>query len=125
MHAGSGPGLTPRPLGQKSGAEAVTLSLLEMPQHNHIATTDAKMYAEGRPGNSVDPTGNMLAAQRAGGTNMYRANVAAEDVQMDSAMVQATTTIGSSGSSQPHFNMQPYTAVNFVICLQGIFPSRS
>jgi len=35
------------------------------------------------------------------------------------------TTVTNVGGSQPHENRQPFLVVNFVIALQGIFPSRN
>ena len=55
MHAGNGPGLTPRQLGSRSGAATVTLTPGEVPSHNHA------MRASPNPGESPDPTGNTLA----------------------------------------------------------------
>jgi microcystin-dependent protein len=37
----------------------------------------------------------------------------------------APEMIGSAGGSQAHENMQPYLAINFIIALVGIYPSRS
>ncbi|WP_408006102.1 phage tail protein, partial [Roseovarius atlanticus] len=51
----------------------------------------------------------------------------ADDVTMDSAMLQVdtTVTVNNAGGSQSHNNMQPYLAVNYIIALFGIFPSRN
>jgi microcystin-dependent protein len=117
LHEGQGPGLSPRTLGQKGGHEQVTLTTAEMPSHNHAVT--ARMRAEGRPGSLTDPTGNMLAS----GTGIYRANAAAEDVDMDPAMIAVTQQ--NTGGGQPFITMGPYLALNFIIALQGLFPSRS
>ena len=101
MHVGNGPGLTPRPWGQKSGAESVTLTVAEMPQHGHAVTAD--------PGNTSSPVDNLPAESN------------------DS--IYATGTSGSvgpkAGGNQPHNNMPPFQTVHFIIALQGIFPSRS
>ena len=120
-----GPGLTFRREGERSGTERVTLTQLEMPNHSHAANvqTTANMLAESRPGTASTPAGNMLAA----GTNIFRPNAVADDVTMDSAMLQVDTTVSlaNTGGSQSHDNMQPYLAVNYIIALEGIFPSRN
>lgn len=113
VHYGSGPGLTPRQIGQRSGQEGVTLTPAQLPSHNHAA----QMKAESRPANLTDPTNAILA----NGPTAYRANTPAEDVNMDANAV----TIANTGGNQPHDNMMPYAAVNFCIALFGIFPSRS
>jgi len=95
-------------LGQTGGAESHTLTQQELPTHIHI------LNGTSSDGTQAIPVGNLLAR---GATQLYAppANLAA----MNAASV--TTT----GGSQPHTNMQPYLTLNFVIALQGIFPSRN
>ena len=107
MGAGNGPGLTPRPLGQRSGAEQVTLSGAEMASHSHtlLAYDDST---------KSDPQGAYF------GTTENPAYGAAQNmVAMDGA------AIGDTGGGQPHANMQPFLALNFIIALTGVFPPRS
>ncbi|WP_425102044.1 phage tail protein [Tropicibacter sp. S64] len=114
-HSGgsTGPGLTPRALGSWGGTETVTLQASEMPQHTHTAA----LNAETRAGNLDDPTNNMLASRSAS----YRAQAAAADVQLHPASI----TVANAGGNQAHNNMPPFLTVNFIIALQGIFPSRN
>ncbi|GGX70515.1 microcystin dependent MdpB family protein [Tateyamaria omphalii] len=133
MHPGHGPGLTSRSLGQRGGVENVTLNTTQIPSHNHFpsatATTNttSQMRAESRAGNVSTPAGNMLA----GGTNIFRANAPAEDVVMDPAMVDVQVDVNVAvteqnvGGNLSHTNVQPFQCVNYIICLFGIFPSRS
>lgn len=98
-------------LGQKSGAETVTLVQGQMPQHTHgfnVATADA---TEQRAANAND---SVLAKAN---VNMYETG--AGDTTLDPA------TISSVGGGQNHNNMQPFLAVRFAIALQGTFPSRN
>mmetsp|Transcript_23975 Transcript_23975/g.43842 ORF Transcript_23975/g.43842 Transcript_23975/m.43842 type:complete len:177 (-) Transcript_23975:941-1471(-) len=113
MQFGRGPGLSDYRIGQKSGAEEVTLTVAEMPQHNH----SPRLQAEGRAGNSDDPTNNMFGKH----ADAFRSQVAADDVPMN----PATVVSNSMGGSQPHYNMQPFLVMNYQIALVGIFPSRS
>lgn len=102
MHEGSG-----FTLGQSGGQEVHTLTMAEMPQHIHVANANS--------GNAATPipAGNLLAA----GNNMYAAPT--NLVSLD------PSSVSNVGGSQAHNNMQPYTALNFIIALQGIFPSQN
>lgn len=105
MHAGNGPGLTQRRLGQTGGADEVTLTEAQMPAHAHSlrGSTDR--------GELRAPTGRALArAVNYGPT----ANVDMAD-----------EALAETGGAQPHNNRQPYLAVNFIIALVGLYPSRS
>ncbi|NNM23387.1 MAG: phage tail protein [Flavobacteriaceae bacterium] len=110
MHAGSGPGLTPRPLGQRSGQETVTLTTQQIPNHSH-PTAVAVSTAAGEESNSS----GQIIANHAGAFN--------EDPT--SGQTLGGVTSAAAGGSQSHNNIQPYTVVNFVICLNGLFPSRN
>lgn len=109
VHPGQGPGLTNRTLGQTGGEEAHTLISTEMPVHNHIVN------AKSAGGSAATPANNVPAGSTAR-DNQY---APAADTTMSPSMV------GSAGGSQPHNNMQPYQCVNFIIALEGIYPSRN
>ena len=105
---GTGPGLSPRSLGQKSGNETNTMSVAQMPAHSHTINA---VIADG---NQSTPTGNLLA-----GTKLLDPEYsnASNTTTMNSAMV------GNTGNSQSINNMQPYQSVTFIIALVGVFPS--
>lgn len=106
MHPGRGPGLTARQLGQKVGAPAITLNATQIPSHSHNAgCTDD---------NSVN---NPLDKVFGFSENNYAA--ASSLGTMNNNMIRNT------GGSQPHNNVQPLLTLNFIIALQGIYPSRS
>ncbi|MCD4718404.1 MAG: tail fiber protein [Desulfobacula sp.] len=109
MHAGRGPGLTDRRLGQRGGVEAVTLSEAQIPSHTHTL----RAYT-GR-GNRDTPERNVLAYH----PRNKQYSSAAPDVSMN------TGSISRTGGSQSHENMSPYLTVNYCIALVGIYPSRN
>jgi microcystin-dependent protein len=106
MGTGQGPGLTPRPHGSLVGSETVALLASEAPPHGHALT--ATSSAAG----TDSPAGASLAE---GDEDNYRPGPTTVDM--------APTT--STGSGQPHNNLQPYQTCTFIIALQGIFPPRS
>ncbi len=110
MHPGRGPGLTARRLGQRGGMETVTLSEAQMPNHSHTL--------EARPSSAStsDPTNNYYANLT--GANAY-SNSTSSMVDMQAGLLQ------NAGGGQPHNNMQPFLTMNFIIALQGLYPSRS
>lgn len=108
IHQGQGPGLSARVVGERAGEATHTLAVTEMPGHTHGARASSGI------GSSVSPT------------NMYLARNAAQIPQYASSgdTVMAPLTIGSTGGGQPHENTQPCLALNFIIALQGVFPSQ-
>ena len=109
IHAGSGPGLSPRRLGAKAGAEKVTLNTNQLPSHTHPvkATTD---FA-----NETGPAGNITAQSTT--VNLYFEASANADL--------AASAITATGGSRSHSNLMPFLCVNFIIALFGIYPSRN
>ena len=99
------------PIGQAAGEESHTLTAAEMPAHVHALRASGKVAA------SSSPAGGVLAAPARGGTPAYA--TAANLVALNPAAVAAT------GGGQPHENRPPFLAVNYIIALQGIFPSRN
>ena len=99
------------PLGQAAGAETHTLAVAEIPSHAHTLRASGKVAA------SSSPAGGVLAAPVRGATPAYAA--VGNLVPLNPAAIAAT------GGGQPHENRPPYLTVNFIIALQGIFPSRN
>jgi microcystin-dependent protein len=95
--------------GQKGGEEAHTLLISELPAHNHFGT------------------GSTTGANSILGSAGVPANAAFQaysNVQ-GGVVPMVAGTVTQTGGSQPHTNVQPYLAVNFIIALTGIFPSRN
>lgn len=110
MHPGNGPGLTPRSLGERSGASAQTLSATEMAPHTH------SMPCENESGNAGGINDSRHAVSLLG-DKQYAASALPETM--------AASAIQSTGSGQAHNNMPPYLAMQFIIALTGLYPSRS
>jgi len=111
IHAGQGPGLSSYVLGQQGGVENVTLLESQVPAHTHAARCSSVK------GNTNAPTGRIWSKDAGVQSATYTSN------PPDSAM--AANAIGSTGGSQPHTNIPPYLTVHFIICLEGIYPSRN
>lgn len=106
ISSGTGPGLTPRSLGERSGSPSVTLTSGNIPSHTHPIATAS-------PATSAAPVAAMPAP---GGSQIYGTP--------DGATL-AADSLTDVGGSQPHPNMQPYLGVFYVIALEGIYPSRN
>ncbi len=114
--AGQGPGLANQTLGQSSGLAAVTLIASQIPQHGHTLT--AGTVSPQNPAQQTATPGPTAFLGLSGPNSTY-SDVATPAQQFH------PSALGSTGSSQPHENMQPYLAINFIIATQGIYPSRN
>jgi microcystin-dependent protein len=108
MMAGTGPGLDPRRLGETGGADTVKLDLGTMPNHTHALNVSNKVA------DSPLPTGNTLARYTAGA---YQQNT------KDNLVPLWSGTLQIRGMGRVHNNLQPYLALQFVIAIEGAFPS--
>ncbi|SRX52438.1 phage tail protein [Aequorivita sp. CIP111184] len=106
LHTGTGPGLSTRPQGQKSGSETNTIALSQMPSHGHAINAKDE-------GTSDDPSGAFIAGD---GTNAFGTS---------SNVVMSGAAVANNGGGQPINNMQPYMVIRYIIALQGVFPSRN
>lgn len=108
MHPGNGPGLSPRRLGEKGGVETVTLTVNNLPSHSHALRGVEDEGTSGKlPGNSLASAGTALYSSSAPSTDLHAGSV------------------GNTGGSLPSTNVQPFQCVNFIIALQGLYPSRN
>lgn len=102
MHQGNGVILS-----ETGGTETVTLTVQQIPNHNHPAG------CKSTDGNSATPIGAVPAVNTTA--------LAFGGIPPQQSM--NATIIGATGGSQPHNNMQPYLCVSFIISLFGVFPS--
>jgi microcystin-dependent protein len=103
IHVGSG-----HTLGESAGSTAVTLNMQQLPQHLHPLNATTNTATTNAPSPTV-----VLANSAA--TTLYNPPTALE--------AMAPNAVTNAGGSQPHNNMMPYLVLNFIIALQGIFPS--
>jgi microcystin-dependent protein len=111
---GQGPGLSNYQLGQAGGTESVTLTTAQIPAHNHL------LAANSSAGDQSSPLGNFPAA-----VNDPGAGSQSNGYSATSNGTMAGTASTPAGGSQPHTNIEPFLCVNFIIALEGIFPSRN
>jgi microcystin-dependent protein len=110
---GALPGGNPYIQGQQGGQENVTLTTAQIPAHTHTVT--GTLQTSDSP-EADTPVNNFPAAF---GRKQFT------DGAANAPMATLAGTTGSAGGSQPHSNRQPYLAINYVIALVGIYPSRS
>jgi microcystin-dependent protein len=110
VHQGQGPGLAQNyQLGVPGGVESVTLTTQQIPTHNHAWLASTGQGTSNTPQDNV--TGSPPVAK------LYRATTPSDALP--------STLVQPSGGSQPHENLMPYIAINYIISLYGIFPSQT
>jgi microcystin-dependent protein len=102
LHFGSG-----FVLAERGGVEQVTLTSTQMPSHTHPLLASAGLATDTNPSAKVPAQTSTF--------DFYQSN--------PPTVPMAATSIGATGGSQPHDNMQPYLCISFIISLFGIFPS--
>src|SRR5580704_9017103 len=116
MHWGTGPGGT-TVIGQPLGVTNVTLTQAQTPSHLHTITAD---YV---------PSGGVVERTQSPKSVSFLADSFPDGVYDESSPTInqpfASNVLTQVGGSQPHDNMQPYLAVNFCICLYGVYPSQT
>jgi len=116
MHWGTGPGGT-TVLGQPQGVTNVTLTQAQTPSHTHTITAQ------------LVPSGGVVERTQIPKTVSYLADSSPGGVYLDTTPTfnspLAPNVLSQVGGSLPHDNMQPYLAVNFCICLYGVYPSQT
>lgn len=99
--------------GMSGGSETVALTQAQIPSHNH------PLQATSQPATLSTVGGNTLAAD-VGGTDDF-------SFTTDTTAIRPflATAVSSEGANLPHDNVAPFMALNYIIALQGIFPSRN
>jgi microcystin-dependent protein len=102
IHMGAG-----HTLGEAAGTTSVTVNIQQLPTHLHFLSASSSNANQPTPGLALPASAN----------NAY--NGPASLTTLD------PSSVTSIGGSQPHNNMMPYLVLNFIIALQGIFPSQN
>ena len=107
---GQGPGLSDYVIGETGGSEVVTLTVPELASHNH------QLVAMNAPATATSPSAGVWAVGELSGHSM--------DLYAPAAVTQAAPAITYVGGGGSHENRQPFLTLNYIIALQGVFPSR-
>lgn len=114
---GNGPNLTPITQGELSGNENVSISTQQMPNHTHVLSV-----AGTETSSTVAPSGtnNVLGASGAG-----QGSATIWSTALNSPVPLNPAQVGTAGNSQPLPIRNPFLGTNFIIALNGIYPSRN
>ncbi|UOQ53599.1 phage tail protein [Hymenobacter cellulosivorans] len=125
VHANNGqpgPGVAAVQLGERAGTNTVTLTAQQMPAHTHVQQVATQAATTSTPGNTVvpgKPNGITSGSEETVAINDLVAAAGATLVPL------APNALSIAGGSQPVGVMQPYLGINYIICLYGLYPSRS
>ncbi|MDF7777496.1 tail fiber protein [Sphingomonas sp. AOB5] len=117
---GTGPGLTPRPIGQEGGSETVSIDLGQLPSHTHAVNATSVTATTDKPGPTVNLAASILPV------SLYAAATAG----VATARALGPAAVGmcggqSGGAAAGHANMMPSFTVNFIISMSGEYPDFS
>lgn len=129
--AGQSPGTSSYTLGEMAGTETVTLTSAQMPAHTHAATATAtaSLPASNAAATLATPAADSVLAAANGASGrtpvdvkIYAPAPGSVNIPLTSA---ATVNVQANGGNQPFSILQPFTVINYIICMEGIFPSRN
>ncbi|MCF2873311.1 MULTISPECIES: phage tail protein [unclassified Tenacibaculum] len=131
-------------LGQRTGAETTVLTLLNLPAHTHAAavtglaataSASISIPASTETGNTSEPGNNVILSlgevnKNQNELNMYSTETADAslkpfNVPVNVSLSGGTVTVSPTGNNAPFNNIQPVQVINYIICTQGVFPSRN
>ena len=114
--AGQAAGTSYYSLGEMGGYPTTTLTINNIPPHTHTGVVSMALNANSADGGTGEPGGNVPGLLAGAYSTTTDGTLAAPAY---------TGMIGIAGSSSPYSNMAPYLAVNYIICMYGIYPSRN
>ncbi len=123
MGQGSGTGLTPRTLTNTFGVEEVTMLPENTAAHTHafmVSTKDA---------DSASPSPNNMTFGKFQGAGiiagLYSAGTGTSAAMPLNPAFLDPALIPASGTAKPHSNLMSSLAINYIICLVGLYPTRN
>jgi microcystin-dependent protein len=124
---GRGPGLLNYRLGQKGGAENNTLIVNQLPSHTHLATGTVTPNASTEKATSDDPTGKYpsAAVYPVSRSELKPVLTYGDTTNAKMGSNPVNVTVSNTGGNQAINNIQPYISINYIICINGTFPSRN
>jgi len=122
-HAGAGPGLTPRSIGQRYGHEHQKLTDAQLPPHNHGVSCQVVMEDADADEDRPNTNGTAMLAKPTAPTKIYAEDGQFGNVKLSSKSVQVTEQ--NVGAGQDVWNLPPSLVINYCISLEGTYPSRS
>lgn len=150
---GQGPGLPMMDIGEVGGTPSTSLTISQLPPHNHQASFQGSATQVGAPTIDVGISSSGALVNPTNGATSYLTAVSAATSGGDTVDIQGlftstapangakgslggingggsvtpvgTVTVGVTGSGMPFSIAQPYIGINFIIAVQGIFPSRN
>jgi microcystin-dependent protein len=102
--------------GQQAGVDTITLSIDNIPPHSHNGFIDLSLGCDTSSPGMPDPVGHYPTAYMGAYSQQASANMPVPDI--------TNLSISSTGEGKPVTPRSPYLAVNFIVCLQGIYPDR-
>ena len=119
---GNGPGVGNMSQGQRGGITHASIGVQNLPSHSHPHTHTATVHGESRLANEKAPLNNRFALADA---QIYHDDDGtAPDIVMHTNTVTISTDSSNTGSNIPLDVENPYLGLNYIISIQGAFPSR-
>lgn len=103
-------------MGAQNGTATVTLTDQQLPSHSH-ALAASKAQGSGR---GASPVGRLFGTNTAPGGQTIFGTAGSNEVKLAPG-----ANVFPNGSNQPHNNMQPFLAINYLVAIEGIYPSRN
>lgn len=121
IHPGTGPGLSNYVLGQQAGTPTITLTAANVSGHSHVISGNAGVASASGDGQAAAAVNNFPAGN---GDSIY-STTTDNSVMAPASLAGLTVAPQTPSGNAPINNMKPYAATNFIICVEGIFPSRN
>jgi microcystin-dependent protein len=122
VHPGRGPGLSTIKLGQRGGQETIQLNLTHLPSHVHNAAgLEGTVNASSIAGDSEEPEGNSFGVSQT--DTPYTDEAANTPMVTNTVSINGNTAI--AGGGQPFNSRNPFLGINYIIAMQGTYPSRN